>query len=696
MIALMLRSSVSCSAYRAVVFSAAVALGLTSDVVHAQLQPAENADPPVTILAARLKDTELLDRSRIWYVLSQENAPDLLFGMPQRLGRAIPVSRRKEPLWLGVDDGGSVELVVELDQGLGGEVFVGFFGDPRWWLAEPVQVRSFTKPGRHVVYAADRLPPGKYWVGAMLGSLPYPKALGVHGSWPEPIEVQAGQTTTAELRVSGKFKDKPAGQPNLEEGFAGQWAKLDRARTVTVHTVDSGGSPLPFCSVVLCERNPKDRDRYTWFRQFGTDEHGDGFNDQVTEAFSVNTQRFDVVPEQLAFRYLLHRQANVRELADSKEISVKCRDFPTGSGKISGRVHDTDGQPLTGYFLWLERTVGKLRGIEEYEAIGIQLPVIDDDGRFTIGGLSAGDYEIRAFDFDSMRYEWMFATPKRIHLPDEDGAEVMADIELEARALRYGIAVDEDGKPVGGGWTTRFNPATNDMRSLNFERDSSFRVVLSKSEREKLTANSDGVVECYTFGAGDDRAEAFVAFDDLSSDPARPTKVVLRRGAKAPPKKKRPAPGAAVGGTGAFNLADTTGRSHRLSDYRGKVVLVNFFGTTCSPCMLEWPHLVELSKERADAGLVVLAVSSQPADELERFVQRRKPPFAVLIDTEYEAAGQFRDDPFNLPLPTNVLIDRRGRTVLLMDDYTEDKFAELIAKVKELLKEPKAAESESE
>src|SRR5205809_7811112 len=69
---------------------------------------------------------------------------------------------------------------------------------------------------------------------------------------------------------------------------------------------------------------------------------------------------------------------------------------------------------------------------------------------------------------------------------------------------------------------------------------------------------------------------------------------------------------ASGGGASApdFALPALDGKTVRLSEYRGKsVVLIDFWSTTCDPCMVEMPHLVELYKKHKDEGFVVLAVS---------------------------------------------------------------------------------------
>ncbi len=205
---------------------------------------------------------------RAWFILSQDDTNGLMHGLPQRLGKAILPSRRQGPRWEGVDGGGRLELDVQVEGKAPGEIFIGFFADPRWWSTEPVQARRIPGPGR---YTIDRLMPGEFQLGAMVGDLPEPRALGVHADWPNPIEVRAGATTKARLLVSTKFRDTPAGQSGLEKGFAGQWDRMDPTRMITVRTVDAHGAPLPFCQVTFVDRDEKVTRR---FHETGTDEQG--------------------------------------------------------------------------------------------------------------------------------------------------------------------------------------------------------------------------------------------------------------------------------------------------------------------------------------------------------------------------------------------------------------------------------------
>ena len=81
---------------------------------------------------------------------------------------------------------------------------------------------------------------------------------------------------------------------------------------------------------------------------------------------------------------------------------------------------------------------------------------------------------------------------------------------------------------------------------------------------------------------------------------------------------------------------DIQGRRVRLSDYRGKVVLVNFWATWCPPCRKEIPDLIRLQRQYRDQGLRVLGVTYPPQKlaEVRWFVRRAKVNYPVGLGSE--------------------------------------------------------------
>jgi len=109
----------------------------------------------------------------------------------------------------------------------------------------------------------------------------------------------------------------------------------------------------------------------------------------------------------------------------------------------------------------------------------------------------------------------------------------------------------------------------------------------------------------------------------------------------------------------AFTLPDISGKQARLQDFRGSVVLLNFFATWCGPCREEMPSLEQLYQAYAGKGLVVVGISSdvQGQDVVEPFVKKYALSFPVLLDPESTLSKPYRIRG----LPTVYLLDKHGR-----------------------------------
>ncbi len=110
-----------------------------------------------------------------------------------------------------------------------------------------------------------------------------------------------------------------------------------------------------------------------------------------------------------------------------------------------------------------------------------------------------------------------------------------------------------------------------------------------------------------------------------------------------------------------FTLKTLDGKDVKLSDFRGKAVLLNFWATYCQPCKIEMPWFGELQKQYAGQGLQVLGVAMDDAspDEIRKFAKELGADYPILIGKE-SVGDQYGGLQF---LPTTFYIDRQGKIV---------------------------------
>ena len=109
-----------------------------------------------------------------------------------------------------------------------------------------------------------------------------------------------------------------------------------------------------------------------------------------------------------------------------------------------------------------------------------------------------------------------------------------------------------------------------------------------------------------------------------------------------------------------FTLTDITGKEHKLSDYKGKNILIVFWATWCGPCKMEIPYLVELRNTVSEGELAMLAISNENPDLVKSFVKQAKLNYTILLDRGGLPA------PYNAirAIPSSFFIDRRGNIKL--------------------------------
>lgn len=135
----------------------------------------------------------------------------------------------------------------------------------------------------------------------------------------------------------------------------------------------------------------------------------------------------------------------------------------------------------------------------------------------------------------------------------------------------------------------------------------------------------------------------------------------------------------------AFSLRDINGKQVSLEDYKGKVVLVNFWATWCGPCQAEMPHLQKMYVDLEDQGFVVLSISAdnaRDASKVKPLVKRNRYTFPVLLDKDSTVLNQYNPESV---LPYNVLIGKDGNIIWQKASYAPGEEVELRAKVVEAL-----------
>jgi peroxiredoxin len=109
-----------------------------------------------------------------------------------------------------------------------------------------------------------------------------------------------------------------------------------------------------------------------------------------------------------------------------------------------------------------------------------------------------------------------------------------------------------------------------------------------------------------------------------------------------------------------FALVDLNGQKHKLSDYKGQGIFLNFWGTWCKPCEKEMPYINNQYNHFKDKGVQVLAVNIGESDlAVNKFVERKQLDFPNLIDKDTEVQHAYGVNP----LPVTFLIDPSGEVV---------------------------------
>jgi peroxiredoxin len=109
-----------------------------------------------------------------------------------------------------------------------------------------------------------------------------------------------------------------------------------------------------------------------------------------------------------------------------------------------------------------------------------------------------------------------------------------------------------------------------------------------------------------------------------------------------------------------FTLTSESGKTYRLADFRGKVVLINFWATWCPPCRREMPSMNRMWQKVKDKGVQVLAIDvGEDADTIFEFIGSYPVSFPLLMDLDGSVIKQY---PVT-GLPTSYIVNPQGKVV---------------------------------
>jgi len=134
----------------------------------------------------------------------------------------------------------------------------------------------------------------------------------------------------------------------------------------------------------------------------------------------------------------------------------------------------------------------------------------------------------------------------------------------------------------------------------------------------------------------------------------------------------------------SFTLAALSGQQAALSQYKGQVVMVNFWATWCGPCQQEMPLLDQMYKKYKPAGFTLIGVNVDKEAPAVKDLMARKPvSFPVLLDPANQVSKAYHVDE----MPSSVLIDRKGEIRYIHRGYRPGDENEYQDRIRQLIRE---------
>jgi len=128
-----------------------------------------------------------------------------------------------------------------------------------------------------------------------------------------------------------------------------------------------------------------------------------------------------------------------------------------------------------------------------------------------------------------------------------------------------------------------------------------------------------------------------------------------------------------------FSLPDLSGTQRSSSEWRGKILIINFWATWCPPCRKEIPEFMALQEQYADKGLQFVGIAIEEREPVSEYLQTIKINYPILIgEDEGLALSQQLGNIINA-VPFTLVVDRQGRVIHRQPgEFSREKILEII------------------
>lgn len=131
---------------------------------------------------------------------------------------------------------------------------------------------------------------------------------------------------------------------------------------------------------------------------------------------------------------------------------------------------------------------------------------------------------------------------------------------------------------------------------------------------------------------------------------------------------------------GSFSLVGLDGKQWNNKELSGKVIVLNFWFTTCKPCITEMPHLNELVKDNEDEEVIFLAPAPENETQIKKFLKKYSFNYNI-IPSSLDFINRLQVENF----PTHLIIDKKGIIRLVFVGYADDIKEKLQAEIDRLI-----------